>query len=195
MFFIKKNIIIALVVFTVRAMAETTSTVTTITDHGGKATLTTNKAEYTFKVPKDSIVKHSFVTRDFVAVGSNNGKLLLTIDDIPSDNKLFYNLKLYKLPTRRDILLAIYDESITNNSQANEKRKSIIEFSGYNLKIYNREDVIFFRYDLKEHERTKTSVTISSSIGDEVLSVHFYKASNESMVMDFIDSFSLKPKS
>ncbi len=186
--------------FSVQSIADTprvdtaTSTDTTITDHGGKATLTTNKLEYTFKVPKDSIVKHSFVTRDFVGVINANQALLFVIDEVPSENKLFYNVDLYKLPTRRDILLSIYDKSITNNPQANESRKLIIESGGYNLKIYNRGDLIFFRYDLKGDERTKTSVTISSLIEDEVIGVSFYKDSNELVIKDFINSFSLKLK-
>lgn len=178
--------------FSVQAIADTTNTVQTITDHDGKATLTTDKTKYTFKVPKDSIVKHAFVTRDFIAVINANKENLLAIDEVPTDNKIIYNLERYKLPTRRDILLAIYDKKITNNSEVNEKRKAIIEIGGNNLKIYNRGKFIFFRYDLAENDRTKTSITISSPIEDEVMNVHFYKASNELMVIDFIDSFSIK---
>ncbi|MEE9338909.1 MAG: hypothetical protein V3U87_12595 [Methylococcaceae bacterium] len=197
MYFIANYLTIALVVFSVQSIADTprvdtaTSTDTTITEHGGKAILTTNKVEYTFKVPKDSIVKHSFVTRDFVGVINANQVPLLVVDE---ENKLAYDPELYKLPTKRDILLAIYDKNITNNSQVNEWRKSIKEFGGHNLKIYNRGEVIFFRYDLNENEKIKTLVTVSSPIEDEVLRVDFYKASNEVIVMDFINSFSLKRK-
>jgi len=192
MYFIKNYIVIALVIFSVQVIADTANTVQTITDHDGKATLTTDKTEYTFKIPKDSIVKHSFVTRDFIAVINANKENLLAIDEVPTDNKIIYNLERYKLPTRRDILLAIYDKKITNNSEVNEKRKAIIEIGGNNLKIYSRDKFIFFRYDLAENDRTKTSITISSPIEDEVLNVHFYKASSELIIMGFINSFSLK---
>ncbi len=128
MYFITNYLAIALVVFSVQSIADTprvdtTSTDTTITDHGG----TTSKVEYIFNIPKDSIVKHRFVTRDFVGVINANQVPLLVVDE---ENNLAYDVELYKLPTKRDILLAIYNKNITNNYQVNKWRKSIKELGG-----------------------------------------------------------------
>ncbi len=157
----------------------------TINTPNAYKTVTYNK-RYTFAVPKEYDVKRGDPGTGFLAIITNTNKVILSILEIPSTNKVLYNPVEFGLRdyNRGQLLSAIYDKNFTSNKVVNETRKEIFKLSS-NIQVFKRDEFVFYKETRLDEGRIE--LTISNLNSDDVITVGFYKG-NEEFLMNFIKS-------